>query len=654
MHVGQLRKEFDDILFTRTGSGLAFTPGGLRLASRAVEILGLQDRTVREVSQAGRRPAGAADGRLPPVRRARRPRADRAVRRPCRRPRGGAERAPGRSSSPACSPPARSTWRSGRRPARRPTDVVQQPVPEVRGAGGRPPGPPAGRTARRPPDQLRSQQLAPRPGRRGHRRRRAAHAASTSACPRRTSGSSRATPPPSRRPSAVPAVALAVRFAVAGDLAAGGLVPLDGPHLRAQGRWSALALPAAQPDPGRGRAAPLHHHAAGDPGDGARRRRAPGPVQAGGARHPLELTRGDRVEHLGQRPQGVGGQERVAVGQRRRHRAHPRLEAGGRRARVQPDHASRAPAQPGHDRSQLLGGSSESHPSEAITSTPPRTRVPVPRGQQLAQAGGEVGAAEPVHDPFLGQRHRLLGGPVRQRRGEPGERGRERERLRAPGPGEARIRWRYAVEWLCIDWLTSATSVIGHRPADGVVVLEQHRLPAGAAGRGDGGPQRDRATRRTHLGAPAAPGRPAVRRLLEPAAEQPELVAGRARRGGCPRSGRRRWASARGAPGRPRAPPPRRCAAGCARAARRPPRPRPARRPRSARRRRPRPAGPRRCGGRAGRRPAAHRRTRRRRRVEHGEVLLTLDQGDPGQPVELGHAGRVAGLERVAERGQRA
>ena len=57
MHVSQLRKEFDDRLFARTGSGLAFTPGGLRLASRSVEILGLQDRTVREVSQAatGRR-----------------------------------------------------------------------------------------------------------------------------------------------------------------------------------------------------------------------------------------------------------------------------------------------------------------------------------------------------------------------------------------------------------------------------------------------------------------------------------------------------------------------------------------------------------------------------------------------------------------------
>ncbi len=53
MHVGQLRRELEDKLFTRTASGLAFTPGGLRLASRAVEILGLQDRTVREVSQAG-------------------------------------------------------------------------------------------------------------------------------------------------------------------------------------------------------------------------------------------------------------------------------------------------------------------------------------------------------------------------------------------------------------------------------------------------------------------------------------------------------------------------------------------------------------------------------------------------------------------------
>ncbi len=57
MHVAQLRKELDDPLFTRTGAGLAFTPGGLRLASRAIEILGLQQQTAIEVTEAahGRR-----------------------------------------------------------------------------------------------------------------------------------------------------------------------------------------------------------------------------------------------------------------------------------------------------------------------------------------------------------------------------------------------------------------------------------------------------------------------------------------------------------------------------------------------------------------------------------------------------------------------
>lgn len=53
LHVGQLRKELGDKLFVRTAAGIAFTPGGLRLASRAAELLGLQDRTILEVSQAG-------------------------------------------------------------------------------------------------------------------------------------------------------------------------------------------------------------------------------------------------------------------------------------------------------------------------------------------------------------------------------------------------------------------------------------------------------------------------------------------------------------------------------------------------------------------------------------------------------------------------
>jgi LysR family transcriptional regulator, low CO2-responsive transcriptional regulator len=53
LHVGQLRKELGDQLFVRTSAGLAFTPGGLRLASRAAEMLSLQDRTILEVRQAG-------------------------------------------------------------------------------------------------------------------------------------------------------------------------------------------------------------------------------------------------------------------------------------------------------------------------------------------------------------------------------------------------------------------------------------------------------------------------------------------------------------------------------------------------------------------------------------------------------------------------
>lgn len=54
LNIGQLRKELGDRLYTRTAAGLAFTPGGLRLASRAAELLGLQDRTIIEVGEAAR------------------------------------------------------------------------------------------------------------------------------------------------------------------------------------------------------------------------------------------------------------------------------------------------------------------------------------------------------------------------------------------------------------------------------------------------------------------------------------------------------------------------------------------------------------------------------------------------------------------------
>jgi len=52
-NVAALRKELGDELFHRSGSGLTFTPGGLRLAARAVEMLGLQDQTIHEIRAAG-------------------------------------------------------------------------------------------------------------------------------------------------------------------------------------------------------------------------------------------------------------------------------------------------------------------------------------------------------------------------------------------------------------------------------------------------------------------------------------------------------------------------------------------------------------------------------------------------------------------------
>ncbi len=51
-HIAALRKELDDQLFRRSRDGLVFTPGGLRLATRAVEMLGLQEQTRAEVQAA--------------------------------------------------------------------------------------------------------------------------------------------------------------------------------------------------------------------------------------------------------------------------------------------------------------------------------------------------------------------------------------------------------------------------------------------------------------------------------------------------------------------------------------------------------------------------------------------------------------------------
>lgn len=53
-HTAALRKQLNDPLYRRSANGLAFTPGGLRLATRAAELLGLQDQTRLEVEAAGR------------------------------------------------------------------------------------------------------------------------------------------------------------------------------------------------------------------------------------------------------------------------------------------------------------------------------------------------------------------------------------------------------------------------------------------------------------------------------------------------------------------------------------------------------------------------------------------------------------------------
>ncbi len=135
MHIAQLRKELDDPLYCRRPSGLAFTPGGLRLASRAVEILGLQQQTALEVSQAGNGRRLLRDRGVPAVRRTRRPRADRPV---CRAREGSVGRAerPPRPSVRESDLSRAVDVALGPRVLVRAAAAVPAPVPAVRGAHG--------------------------------------------------------------------------------------------------------------------------------------------------------------------------------------------------------------------------------------------------------------------------------------------------------------------------------------------------------------------------------------------------------------------------------------------------------------------------------------------------------------------------------------
>ncbi|HET7820962.1 MAG TPA: LysR family transcriptional regulator [Ornithinibacter sp.] len=241
MHVAQLRKEFDDVLFARTASGLAFTPGGLRLASRAVEILGLQDRTVREVSQAG-------DGRR--------------VLRVATSSLFAEHAAPGLidlftsraadlevelSVHPVAQFPALLAARTvdvaiGPAASAPPDGFVQQQVLvyEVLTVA-RPDHPLAGRVPT--PDQVRRQTWCLGPS--------AVDEAGVVPVTLRRLGvpeqqqrifqSDAAALEETKRTDGL---SLAVRFAVSGDLVAGRLVTIDGSGLSAKGRWSAMALPA--------------------------------------------------------------------------------------------------------------------------------------------------------------------------------------------------------------------------------------------------------------------------------------------------------------------------------------------------------------------------------------------------------------------------
>ena len=65
--VAALRTDLGDPLFRRTGTGIALTPGGRALATRARELVRLADRTRREVGAARRRPAGCGSWRRRPA-----------------------------------------------------------------------------------------------------------------------------------------------------------------------------------------------------------------------------------------------------------------------------------------------------------------------------------------------------------------------------------------------------------------------------------------------------------------------------------------------------------------------------------------------------------------------------------------------------------
>jgi DNA-binding transcriptional LysR family regulator len=239
IHVGHLRKELDDRLFVRTASGLAFTPGGLRLASRAMEIVGLQERTVHEVSQArlGRRLLRMAASSLF---------AEHAAP-------GLIELFASRANDldvelSVCAPSEMADLLRSRT-----VDIAVTPVQQEDDSLTRKPflnyevvtvaapaHPLAGRSAT--PQQVREQRWFLGPSAAGEQgtvvwllrqlgipeERQSIFQSEAAAVEETKRGDG---------------LSLALRFAVSGDLASGRLATVQGSHLRATGSWSALALP---------------------------------------------------------------------------------------------------------------------------------------------------------------------------------------------------------------------------------------------------------------------------------------------------------------------------------------------------------------------------------------------------------------------------
>ncbi|BBY85019.1 LysR family transcriptional regulator [Mycolicibacterium tokaiense] len=249
LHVAALRKELDDQLFSRTTAGLAFTPGGLRLASRAIEILGLQQQTAIEVTEAahGRRllriaaSSAFAEHAAPGLIELFSARADdlsvELSVHPASRFRYLIE---SRAVDVTLGPVGDGMAEAGAAIALRPFlkyQIIAVTGPDNPVAGGTP-----------TPAQLREQQWMLGPSA-GSAEGEIATVLRTLAIPEACQRIFQSEAAALEEVQRVGGMALTVGFAVAKDLADGRLVQVKGPGLQLPGEWSAATLPPASRQP---------------------------------------------------------------------------------------------------------------------------------------------------------------------------------------------------------------------------------------------------------------------------------------------------------------------------------------------------------------------------------------------------------------------